>query len=179
MRLIKAVFVFMVFLVIAVGFFALIRFEISYGVAGGKFGGAEVSDSPGTFWFLIEIQVLMGLYALVNAIKELWDFSRRNRQEADRMPPANMIAIYWLVVTFFVLVLSLLAMWSAFDMAHHAYNLLDEFEMPQKAIFAGMFLMVFGVFGFVVYQFIIGSLIGTLFSKARTSVQVLRHFKKN
>jgi hypothetical protein len=178
LRLVKSVFTFIVFFTIAAGFFALIRFEISYGVAGGKFGGAEISDSPGTFWFLIEMQVLMGLYSMVNAIKELWDYSQRSAQESERKPPAKLVAIYWLSATFLILVLCLLAVWSACEMIYNAYNLMDELEMPKKAILAGFFLICMGVLANIIYMFLIRSLIDTLVPKARMSFQALRKAKK-
>ncbi len=169
----------MVFLAIAVGFFALVRFEITYGFAGGKFGGAEVSDSPGTFWFFIELQTLMGLYSLVNAIMVFWNYSQRNTREKDREPPATIVAIYWLLVTLLFLVLSLLAGWSAFEMLCIAYNFVDNFEMPKKAIVGGLFLICLGVFGYLVYMVLFRSLTDTFFPKARISIQTLRKAKKD
>src|SRR5436189_4188817 len=169
----------MVFLALAVGFFALIRFEISYGVAGGKLGGASVSDAPGTFWFIIEIQILMALFSLTNAIKELWDFLQRNTPEIDQKSPANIIAVYWLSATFAILVLSCLGAWSAVEMLYNMYKLLENFEMPKRAILGGMFLLCIGVFGNIIYMFLIRSLIDTLIPKARISFQTLRRAMKD
>jgi hypothetical protein len=178
LRLIKAVFGFIVFLAIAVAFFWLIRFEISYGVAGGKFGGASISDSPGTFWFLIELQMLMGLYSLVNAIKEPWDFSHRNTPESDQKPPASITAVYWLSATVAILVLCLLGVWSVVEMLYNMYTLLENFEMPKRAILGGMFLICMIVFGNIIYMFLIRGLIDTLIPKARISFQTLRKAMK-
>lgn len=169
----------MVFVALAIGFFALVRFEITYGVAGGKFGGAEVRDWPGTFWFFIELQTLMGLFSVVNAIKELWNFSQRNKEESDRKPPATIIAIYWLLATFLFLVLSLLAVWSAYEMLCNTYNLVDNFDMPEKAIVGGLFLMCLGVFGYLFYWLLFTSLTDTFFPKTRISIQTLRKVKKD
>ena len=179
MNLIKAVFTFLVFVALAIGFFALIRFEISYGVAGGKFGAADLRDFPGTFWFFIEIQILMGLYSLVIAIKALWNFSQRNTLESDRKPPATLIGIYWLLASFLFLVLNLLAVWSAFEMLCNAYNMVDNYEMPEKAIVGGLYLLCLGVFGYLFYWFLFRSLLDTFFPKARISIETLRKVKKH
>jgi len=54
--------------------------------------------------------------------------------------------VYWLLATFFLLVLCLLGVWSTFEMLRNAYSLVEEFEMPKKAIIGGLYLMCFGVF---------------------------------
>jgi len=163
---------------IAAGFFFLIRFEIQYGVAGGKFGGVELSEMPGTFWFFISLHVLFGLYLVKEAIKELWNLFHRSIEKNDQKKPANIIAVYWLLATVLFLTINLLAIWSAFEMLFYMYKLLREFEMPRKLILGGLFLMSVGVFCYLYYVFLFRSLIETFFPKARISFQSLQKKSK-
>jgi len=170
---IKSIAIFIVFLLIGAGFAVLINFEISYGIAGGKFGGVEVNDMPGTFWFFIWAQTLCGLYMIVNAIRELWKPLHRNAEKSDQNKPSNIIAIYWIVATFLFLILNVLAIWASFEMVFNTYNLLSDYEMPRKAIFAGLYLMCFLVFCYLYYVFLFRNLIDLFFPKARSSFRVL------
>jgi len=161
------------FLLLATGFFALIRFEISYGVAGGSLGGADVNTMPGTFWFFIWVQTLVALHFITLAIKSAWTLLHRS----DQNNPARIIAIYWLVATCCFLALNLLALWSSFEMLSNAYNLFNAFEMPRKAIMGGLFFMVFGILCFIYYVFLFRTLIETFYPKAIISFQVFRKNK--
>ncbi len=174
---IKSFFGFVVFLVIGAAFFGLIWFEIHYGVAGGKFGGVEKKDMPGTFWFLIEMQTLMGLASIVTALKELWKLLH-GKHHKEKYPPANLIAIYWLSASVLVGLLCILAMWSAIEMLINMYGLLEDLEMPKKAIFGCLFLGVVLVLCYLVYTLWFSSLIDTLVPKAKASFQQLLKKRK-
>jgi len=173
----KSVSIALAFLLIATGFFALIRFEIHNGVAGGKFGGADVATMPGTFWFLIWTQVLWGLYLITESIKEVWSLFHRNKKQSDQGKPSHVIAIYWMLAAFFFLVLNLLAFWSAFEILSFAYKFLKDLEMPKKAIVGGLFLLCFIILCSIYYNFLLRNLIDTFYSKAKVSFQVLRRSK--
>ena len=177
MKTIKSVLYILIFLLIAAGFFALIRFEIQYGVAGGKFGGADKATMPGTFWFLIWMQTLLGLYLITDSIKEIWILFHGNSKEGNHNKPERIIAIYWLLAISFFAFLNLLAVWSAVEMLSNAYKLLDEFEMPKKAIFAGLFLIGFVILCSIYYNFLLRNLIETFNEKARISFRTLRKTK--
>lgn len=174
MNTLKSFFTFIIFLLIAAGFFLLIRFEIQYGIAGGKFGGVEVINMPGTFWFFIALQTFLGLSLVTDAIKEIWKLRHSNIEKSDQHDPENIIAIYWLLATCLFLIINLLAIWSAVEILVNAYSLFNAFEMPKKAILGGLFLMSFMVFCYLYYMFLFSSLIETFFPKARTSLQLLR-----
>ncbi|MEO6540325.1 MAG: hypothetical protein ABIN74_05015 [Ferruginibacter sp.] len=171
MNPLKSFFTTLIFLLIAAGFFFLIRFEIRYGIAGGKFGGVEVINMPGTFWFFIALQAFLGLSLVTNAIKELMKFRRRNIEKSD---PANIIAIYWLLAASFFCIVNLLAIWSAVEMLVSAYKSIVDLEMPKKAILGVLYLLSFFVFCYLYYTFLFSSLIETFFPKARNSFRLLR-----
>ena len=180
MNPIKSVFSCLVFLLLATGFFVLISFEIHYGVAGGKFGGAELISMPGTFWFVVGIQAVWGLSLTADSIKELWKLTHKNVEsnEDDKDPqPAKAIAIYWILATIFIVLLNLLAMWSAVETVFKMYKLISYYEMPRKAILGVLFLMSFGVFCYLSYMFLFRSLVETLFPKALNAFRVLQKNK--
>lgn len=171
---VKSFFSIIAFLLIAAGFFLLIRFEISFGVAGGRFGGAEVINMPGTFWFFIAIQTFWGLSMVADAIKEIWKLLHRNIDKSDEDGPTIIISIYWLLATLFFLIINCLAIWAAIEMLLNLYKLLGDYEMPEKAILGGLFLLSFAVFCYLYYVFLFRSLIEIFFPKARISWQLLR-----
>jgi polyferredoxin len=173
---IKSFFSFIIFLLIATGFFFLIRFEIHYGVAGGKFGGAEINKMPGTFWFFIGMQAFLGLFLLVTAIKELRNFlnGKNYKPDPDKNPPhEKFIAIYWLLATLFFLVINLLAIWSAFEMVFSMYGLIKDDEMSRKAILGSLFLVCIFVFCYLYYMFLFRTFIDSFVPKARDSFKLL------
>jgi hypothetical protein len=174
---IKTFISFIVFLLIATGFFFLIRFEILYGVAGGKFGGAELTDMPFTFWFFISMQALLGSFILVNAIKELRNFLHRKNNSNDSGKNSRyrkVEAIYWLLATLFLVIVNLLAICSVFEMLFSMYGLIKNDEMSRKAILGSLFLLCIIVFCYLYYTFLFSSLMDTFFPKARKSYFFLR-----
>ena len=150
----------------------LIRFEIGFGVAGGKIGGAELKEMPGSFCFFIAIQVLYGLWLVTVAIKELWKLSHRNATEQGG--PPNIIAVYWILATILILILNLLAVWAIVEMLLHAYKVIIDFKMPDRAVFGGLFLLCFAVLCYILYEFLFRSLIDIFLPKAKSSLQLLR-----
>jgi len=126
---------------------------------------------PGTFWFFIAIQALLGSSLVIDAIKELWKFSHRNIVKGDQNDPTNIIAIYWLLAALFFLIVNLLAIWAAFEMLFNAYKLLLDYEMQKRLIMGGLFLMSFGVFCYLYYTFLFRSLIDIFLPKAWNSFQ--------
>jgi hypothetical protein len=155
----------------------LIRFEIHYGVAGGKFGGVELTDMPFTFWFFISMQAFLGSFILVNAIKELWNLLHRKTNSND--PGKNsryrwVEAIYWLLATLFLVIVNLLAICSVVEMVFSMYGLIKYDEMPRKVILGSLFLLCIVVICYLYYTFLFRSLMDTFFPKARKSYFFLR-----
>ncbi|MFN8256469.1 MAG: hypothetical protein U0W24_12305 [Bacteroidales bacterium] len=176
-NMIKSFFGSIVFIIIAAGFMMLVRFEIKNGVAGGKFGGVELISMPGTFWFLIGMQVLLGLYLIVYVLKETWNLFHKfnsNSKTKKNKEPAKLIAIFWLSFAVYLIMIIILAFWSVIEQLIRMYNLSQDIEMQKKAVLGGLFIICIIVFCSVIYRFLILSLIDNLYPKVKNSYRLLR-----
>ena len=169
---IKSVFIAIAFLLGSAAFFVLIGFEIHYGMAGGKFGGADIATMPGTFWLFVGLQAAWGSSFVVDAIKEIWKLLDRPTEGGNQdshLPLAYLVAMFWILATAALVLINLLAVWSAYEMIVNMYGLLSHLEMPKRAILGGFALVLFLVICYVCYMFLLRTLIDTVYPRARVA----------
>ncbi len=184
MNSIKSIFLSIAFLLLAVGFFVMIYFETKYGLAGGKFGGVELINMPGTFWFFILLQTGWGVSFIIKAIKILSNNRSKsvvNHQE-NITSTSYLIAIYRLLQVVFLTVLILMGLWAVFEITSNFYKMIIGLKMPDQAIISVLAFFAVMVFCFVIYYFGLLTLIENIYPKARDSFRLLQkkvYYKNN
>lgn len=155
----------------------MIIFEINCGIAGGKFGGVELTNMPGTFWFFILLQTGWGLSFIVKAIKIIW--SNRSKagvgtQENFTSGTAYVIAIYRLLQFIFLVALILMGLWACFEITSNFYKMIIGLKMPDQAIVSVLAFFAVLVFCYIIYYFGVLVLVEYIYPKARDSYELLQ-----
>ncbi len=136
--MIKRAGVLLVFFAIAAGFGALIAWGLQSGVAAGKYGAATRAETPGLYWFFIMGLVIMALIAIAQGIKAIMPGFRARR----------------LVLPGFALLLPC-AIWAIVDLIKSFWTAIMQVpELSGRLIYAGLAIMVLGVFVMLLYTLI-------------------------
>ncbi len=125
-------------LALAAGFLALAFWSLRHGIAAGKLGAAERAASPGTYWFIIGLQLVVGAAFLARGARI---FEPR-------------IRLNWVIIPGFGLVL-ILGAWMAVERAGDLLSIIRSAPDPgEKAVYALLALALLASLGAVFYQLI-------------------------
>jgi hypothetical protein len=124
--------------VLGLGFIALVVFEVRLGIAGAKFGAADVHTHPGTFAFLIAMQAFLAIVMFASAIGAHITESRTTRRIAI-VPIAAILLLF---------------VWTIVEISHDMLSLGATMSLSDRFMYGGLGVVLLIVMTTIGYQFI-------------------------
>ena len=181
MNLLKRLFTGLIFILLALCFFALVTWEWQLQYAAGSFGGAKFSEYPGLASFVLMMQAGLGAMFLKGGVGML--LRKDDPAESDAAPPvvgtpagAACILGAALLALFFVAV----GLWAAAEMAGMVFHLLrDDIHDTVSRLFLGACLSAsVGVFVYLFATMLGGPLYAYWAPRVRLALAYLRERSK-
>ena len=163
MNLLKRIFTGLIFISLALCFFALVAWEWQLRYAAGSFGGAKFSEYPGLASFVLMMQAGLGAMFLKGGVGML--LRKDDPAESDAPPAVGTPAgtAFILGVALLALVFVAVGLWAAAEMAGMVFHLLrDDIHDTVSRLFlgaclsasVGVFVYLFGtMFGGPLYAY--------------------------
>jgi hypothetical protein len=177
MQAIKSLFSAAAFLLLAVGFIVFIWFELHSGIAAGNFGVADLREMPGVYCFVIGAQIAIAVAFILRAVKSVSGMpTGRIAREKNLLTRPMALSVIIQAAALFILIL--LGLWAGFEIVVRFYKLIAGMDMPAKAVYAVMALLITLVFFFLLYNFGVLNFIQEYYSKLPSAMAVLRRKKR-
>ena len=180
MNLLKRLFTGLIFILLALCFFALVTWEWQLQYAAGSFGGAKFSEYPGLASFVLMMQAGLGAMFLKGGVGML--LRKDDPAESDAPPvvgtPAG--ATFILGVALLALVFVAVGLWAAAEMAGMVFHLLrDDIHDTVSRLFLGACLSAsVGVFVYLFATMLGGPLYAYWAPRVRLALAYLRERSK-
>lgn len=178
MKLLKALFTAIMFLLIGLSFYALVVWELRVGVAAGTYGGAKFAEAPGIAWFIVAVQVAMGTMFLIAALTRLTGTNNETGKEEDAThAPANrfhaMLTVFGAGVAGLVMAVGA---WAAWDMGVMVVGVIRNSgdDMLSRVIVALCLCASVGVFVVLLFNMVIQPLCEYWAPRVRAALAYLR-----